>query len=282
VYTDLEQALAAAPEAIFICNPSSQHMPVALAAARAGCHLFIEKPLSHDLEGIAELRRILAEKQRIAMVGFNLRFHPGLQAVKALLAEGAIGRVTSARVQVGQWLPDWHPDEDYRRNYSARRDLGGGVILDLIHELDYICWLMGPVARVGCMAGTLSSLEIETEDTAEILLQFSAGAIGCVHVDYVQRVGSRTCSLIGEEGTIELDLIAAQLRVWRTASGAWETTRFEFDRNDMYLNEVRHFLTAMRTGEGVDADVGEAVMRVAMAAHQSARSGGFVDPDLEK
>lgn len=273
--SDLNEALAARPDAVFVTNPSSRHLEVANAAARAGCHLFIEKPLSHTLDGIAELNRALAESSLVGMVGFNLRFHPGMQALKLLLEEEAVGRVTSIRAQVGQWLPDWHPDEDYRSGYSARRDLGGGVILDLIHELDYVYHLMGPVAQVGCMAGRLSSLEIDTEDTAEVLLRFHSGAIGSVHLDYVQRVGSRTCTVIGETGTLRLDLIASELKLWRVATGTWETTTFDFDRNDMYLEEARHFLDCIRCGRSATPDTieGEAVMRIAMAAHEASRTG---------
>src|SRR5204863_1092430 len=128
-------------------------------------------------------------------------------------------RLVAMQAQVGQYLPDWHPWEDYRRGVSARRDTGGGVILDLIHELDYLLWLNGEVSQVACVADHVSSLEIETEDVAAILLRFANGAIGTVHLDYLQRAPSRTCRLIGEDGTICWDYFGQQVS-WYSAGEA--------------------------------------------------------------
>ena len=144
-------------------------------------------------------------KNLVTLVGCNLRFHPGLVAVKRLLEQGVAGRIVAIRAEVGQYLPDWHPGEDYRQGYSARLDLGGGIILDAVHEIDYVRWLLGPVRSVACFAGKLSHLEVETEDTAALLFRFSNGTIGEVHLDYVQRAYSRTCHIIGDEGTIRWD-----------------------------------------------------------------------------
>jgi Predicted dehydrogenases and related proteins len=194
---NLEDAWERGPDVALITAPTSMHVPLALQAAEQGCHLFIEKPLSDRLEGVDRLLNVVRERDLITLVGCNMRFHPGLVKVKKLLEEGAIGQVVAARVAVGQYLPDWHPWEDYRKTYSARRDLGGGVILDAIHEIDYIRWMLGEVEAVACFAGKLSRLEIETEDTAAILLRFASGSIGEVHLDYVQRAYNRTCHIIG-------------------------------------------------------------------------------------
>ena len=126
-----------------------------------------------------------------------------MREVKRLVAEGVAGRLVSIRAQFGQYLPDWHPWEDYRRGYSARRDMGGGVVLDRVHELDYVRWLMGNVTEVCALSGKLSSLEIDSEDTAEILLRFESGAFGSVHLDYVRRDRDCRLEIVGEEGTLE-------------------------------------------------------------------------------
>src|SRR3954469_18236676 len=144
VFTDLARALAERPDVVIVSNPTAHHLRVAVPAAEAGCHLFIEKPLSHSWDGVEELLATIRGRKLIAMMGFDLRFEPGLRRIKGLLAGGAIGRVTAIQAQVGQYLPDWHPGEDYRRGVSARKETGGGVILDLIHELDYVTWLVGP------------------------------------------------------------------------------------------------------------------------------------------
>ena len=272
---NLESAWEQDPYGAFITTPTSLHIPIAIQAAEYGCHLFIEKPLSHTFEGVEKLLALIGEKQLISLVGCNMRFHPGLQKVKELIEEKTVGNMVAARVEAGQYLPDWHPMEDYRKNYSARRDLGGGVILDAIHELDYIRWLLGEIRAVSCFAGKLSHLEIETEDTAEIILRFSNGAIGEVHVDYVQRAYSRTSQFIGDEGTIRWDYSQGTVRYYSSASARW----MEFENpkgwvaNQMYVDELRHFLCCLEGGVQPEQDVSEGakVLAVALAAKSSAQ-----------
>ena len=273
--SDLDEALALGPTAALVCSPPSHLLSVALPIARSGCHLFIEKPLSHTLEGVAELVSLVKEKNLVSLMGYNLRYQPGLQLVKSFLDEGRIGRVVSLRVQVGQYLPDWHPWEDYRKGYSARRDLGGGVITDLIHEIDYVRWLGGSVRRVACFADHVSRLEINTEDVAEILLDFEGGAIGSVHVDYVQRVLTRGCQIIGDEGTIIWDDSASEVRLFEAKDSEWQTFRQEgFERNDMYVAEMKHFLNCLegRDTPVVDVEEGAEVLRIALAAREDAQA----------
>jgi predicted dehydrogenase len=208
-------------------------------------------------------------------MGYNLRYQPGLQLVKSFLDKGRIGRVVSLRVQVGQYLPDWHPWEDYRKGYSARRDLGGGVITDLIHEIDYVRWLGGNVRRVACFADHVSRLEINTEDVAEILLDFESGAIGSVHVDYVQRVLTRGCQIIGDEGTIIWDDSASEVQLFEAKDSEWQTFRQEgFERNDMYVAEMKHFLDCLegRDTPVVNVEEGAEVLRIALAAREDAQA----------
>jgi predicted dehydrogenase len=275
VFTDLDRALAAGPELVIVSNPNANHLQVALPAAEAGCDLFIEKPLSHSREGVEQLLAVVRRRQLVTLVGFDLRFEPGLRKVRALLAEGAIGRVVAIQAQVGQYLPDWHPWEDYRKSGSARKESGGGVILDLIHELDYLTWLNGDVSEVACMADTVSSLEIETEDVAGMLLRFANGAIGTLHLDYVQRAPSRTCRVIGEEGTICWDYFTREVRWYTARTGEWEAFQYaDHERNDRFLEEMRHLLACHGRSEQPVVDVveGSKVLRLALAAKEAALS----------
>jgi predicted dehydrogenase len=273
VFIDLKQALAAQPDIVIISNPTAYHIQIALPAARSGCNLFIEKPLSHPWDGIEELLSIIQKQDQVALVGFDLRFDPGLGKVKSLLEEGYIGRVVAIQAQVGQYLPDWRPWEDYRTGMSANAAKGGGVILDLIHELDYVTWLIGPVSHVACFADRVSSLEIETEDTAAILLRFENGAIGTVHLDYVQRIPSRTCRIIGEEGTILWDYFAQKVRWHMADMDGWQEYDYTgFQRNDRFLAEMQHLLACVQGLEEPKVDVfqGSQVLKLALAAKESA------------
>lgn len=207
IFTILQNALNQNPDAVIVSNPTSQHLDIALPAAKAGCHLFLEKPVSHTWQDVDTLLATVKQKELIGMVGFDMHFDPGLRKVHQLLEDGVIGRVTAIQAQVGQYLPDWHPWEDYRKGVSAQVDTGGGVILDLIHEIDYVTWLMGEAKEVMSMSGRVSRLEIQTEDTAAILIRFMNNAIGTINLDYIQRTLSRSCRIVGEEGTITWDLM---------------------------------------------------------------------------
>ncbi len=228
-------------------------------------------------EAVEQLLSLVRERGLLTLVGCNLRFHPTLRAVKQWCDERVVGRIVSARVECGQYLPDWHPWEDYRQSYSAQQERGGGVILDAIHELDYSRWLLGDVVGVTAFAGRLSRLEIETEDVAAILLRFASGAIGEVHLDYVQRVASRSCHLIGEEGTIRWDYSDGQTRWYRAATRQWQTVSNPdgWELNQMYLDEMRHFLRCLEGSERPLVDVGDAArtLEVALAAKQAAQTG---------
>jgi len=274
---NLEDAWGHRPDAALITVPSSLHIPLALQAAKHGCHLFIEKPLSDRLEGVDVLLEAVRERNLVTLVGCNMRFHPGLMQVKALIEGGAVGHVIAARVEVGQYLPDWHPLEDYRHAYSAQQDLGGGVILDAIHEIDYVQWMLGEVQTVACFAGKLSHLEIETEDTAAILLRFVSGAIGEVHMDYVQRAYSRTCQIIGDEGTIRWDYTIDEVQWYSAATREWQVFKNPsgWEPNQMYLDEMQHFLRCLAREEKPTLDVSEGarVLEVAVAAKASAKTG---------
>ena len=276
-YHDLEEALAQKPEAALVCTPTGRHIPPALAAARHGCHLFIEKPLSHSLDGVDELMKVVAQKGLVALIGCNMRFHLGIARIKELVASASIGRVLCARVQVGQYLPDWHPWEDYRQGYSASSSLGGGIILDGVHEIDYITWFLGEASQVICLSGKLSSLEIDTEDTAEILLRLKSGDIVEVHLDYVQRAYGRSCQLIGEEGTILWDINDKQVRLYSAGEKQWQVfpEAPAYDSNQMYLEEMKHFLRCLEGKDRPMQDIkaGKRVLEIALAAKESARTG---------
>jgi len=278
--TDLGSALDAGASVVFVTAPTALHVPLAIESVRAGADLFVEKPLSSSLEGIDNLLEEADRHATTALVACNLRFHPSLGRLRQLANAGAIGRIVAARLECGSWLPDWRPDRDYRDGYAGRRDLGGGVVLDAIHELDYARWLLGEVATVGCFAGRLSSLELETEDVAAIMLRFATGAIGEVHLDYVQRAYSRTCQLIGEEGTLRWDFASGETRLYSASTGRWQSFRTPagWELNAMYVAELEHFLACLDgdAEPAQDLRAGRRVLEIALAALASAQDGTVV------
>lgn len=246
--TNIETALAHKPDAVIVSNPTALHLDVAIPAAAAGCHLLIEKPISHNLDRLAELQAAVAEGGGKVLVGYQFRFHPGLQMVKRWLEEERIGKPINAHAHWGEYLPGWHPWEDYRNSYSTRADLGGGVVLTLCHPFDYLRWLLGDVDSVSGMVANAGDLGTEVEDTANVLLQFVSGALGSVHLDYYQQPVMHTLEIIGTQGTIHWDNQDGVARIYQAATQDWETNSPPkgFERNDLFLAEMSHFIQATK------------------------------------
>ncbi len=250
-FKSYEEALEQKPDAVFVTNPTSLHLETARMAALRGIPLFIEKPVSHTLEGVDDFIKICRERNIPVLLGYKMRFHPSIKVMKKLIEEGAIGRPLTIRAHYGGCLKEWHPWEDYRRMYSSRKDLGGGVILDAIHELDYVYWLMGDAERVESVTGRFSDLEIETEDLAEILLKFKSRSAGSVSLNYFQYPESRYCVIVGTEGTIRWHPDLKRVECFQKSSGSWTyyDEPAQFQTNDMFLDLMRHFLAVLENRE---------------------------------
>lgn len=278
--SDFDEAMQREPDAVLVCTPTSLHIDYALAAARRGCHTFVEKPISHTMDGVDDLIDTASSGRLVTLVGCNFRFHWGLKLAKSLLEEGKIGKLLCARAEFGQYLPDWHPWEDYRSGYSANSALGGGIILDAIHEIDYVQWMMGKVDEVSCFNGKLSSLDIDTEDVAELLLRFKGGAIADIHVDYVRRDYNRSCRLIGEEGTITWSFQNNEVRLYSAKDKEWQsyTSDTPHEVNEMYTAEMEHFLRCIKGEEkpALGAEEARSELAIVLAAKKSNETGEVV------
>jgi predicted dehydrogenase len=280
VETDLKTALDHDLDAVIVSNPTSLHLEVAIPAARRGCDLLVEKPISHNLASVSELTAVVRDEQVNVLVGYQYRFHPSIQKMNELIKSGVIGRPLSTRSHWGEYLPNWHPWEDYRKGYSARTDLGGGVILTLSHPLDYLRWLFGEVEEVWASSGSYGDLELDVEDTAEISLLFLKGMIGSVHLDYNQQPPNHHLEVIGTDGTIQWNNSYGTVRWYQSDNNEWQTwsTSQKFERNEMFLAQMRHFLAVVR-GEinpVCSLDDGIQALRIALAALESGQSKKLV------
>lgn len=249
VYRRPEDALVAAPQAVLVCTPTHQHVAVARLAILAGAHVFIEKPLAASLDGVPELLGSLEGRGVVSLVGCNMRFHPGVSHLKALVDSGELGAPLLVRSWFGHYLPNWRPGRDYRTTYSAVAAQGGGVILEGIHEVDYAQWLAGEIRTIGAHGGRVSALNIDGEDTALLALSFAGGARGEIHLDYLRPVKARGCEVVGTEGLARWTSDGKNPEVVRVE--AWDRTgqghrivyqSDGYDANLMYLAEMKHFL----------------------------------------
>lgn len=282
-FSSLEQAIDFAPQIAVIASPATFHMSAAQPLARAGVHLFVEKPLSASLDGIPQLLETCREQGTVLLTGYNLRFLPSLQRFRDLLNENVIGRVLSVRCEIGQYLPSWRPDIDYRQSVSAHRKLGGGALLELSHELDYLSWVFGGVDWVKATLSRQCNLEIDVEDTAHLILGFVPATdghqlIGTVNLDFVRHDTTRLCTAIGSNGSLRWNGLTGVVEQFESGAKEWrELFRHQHQRDESYLAEWQHFLgcvserkTPLITGED-----GLRVLQIIGAARQASESGNL-------
>jgi predicted dehydrogenase len=273
-YTSLDDALSHRPDVAVISNPTSEHINAALPLAKAGCHIFIEKPLSHDLESLPELLRITKEKSLITYVGYQMRFHPCIREMHNILKTRKLGRILSSQIEVASFMPSWHPYENYAELYASKKELGGGVILTESHELDYAYWFFGLPSTVFATGGKYSKYVIDVEDTADITLdyankdeQFQVNMKLC----FVKQPPSRTCHILCEKGTLFWDGSDKLILFDKSTNSSTCKNFHPFERDKMFIDQLNHFLGCIAGKEKplVDINQGLQSLRIALATKQS-------------
>ena len=262
-------------EAAIVASPSSAHVAHARAAIELGVPVLVEKPLALDAAHAAELDFLARERGTMLSVAMNLREHPGVRALSALVSDGAVGNILRASAWCGSWLPDWRPASDYRKSYSARSELGGGVLLDVaVHELDYLLWIVGPARSVSALARHASELETDVEDVALIAIELVSGGVAEIGVDYLDRSYTRGCRIVGSAGTLHWSW-EEQLLTHRDASGTTHRRVVPSDVTPTYRAQLERFLQAVREGARapVPAASAQQVLAVIDAARGSSRTG---------
>ncbi len=280
VAASLERGLERCPDAVAICTPPATHVSLARRAVGAGAHVFVEKPLADSTDEVPALLDAAKRGGRVLAVGFNLRFLPSLRRVKALLERARVQKIFSVRAQFGFYLPMWRRGRDYRENYAVRATEGGGILLDAIHELDYLGWLFGEPREVFCTAGHVSDLAGDTEDLAEITIRFASGVLANVHLDYLRRAYRRDLEIIGEAGVILWDYSERSVRILGPAPDQVEIEAGVDDgpNEAMYVEQMRHFVRCIEGREDPLVDGWEALrsLRLVEASRMSAAERRWV------
>jgi len=260
-------------ELVVVATPTSEHVADLRWALERGSDVFVEKPLAASRDGVDAARALgRAHPDRIVMIGCNLRFSEGFTAVSANL--DAVGRPAALLVDYGWWLPAWRPAADYRTQYSARRAMGGGIVLDAIHEIDYTLELAGPAEAVHGGCTSTGVLEVDVEDVADIAIKHQSRAYSHIHLDYLRRRYSRSCTVIGTEAQITWDVPRATVELVREAGAEPEplAVSVDSDPNGQYVAEMRHMLASVeaRTPTCNDVERAAATMEVALTALEGA------------
>ena len=273
----LDDALADA-EAAVVASPSAMHAEHALAAIEGEVPALIEKPLA---AGAGDARRVIAAAEGSGLtcgMAMNLRFHAGPVALKRLVEEGELGRVLFARASYGYDLRLWRPGTDYREGYSARAELGGGILLDAIHEVDELLWLLGPARSVSAELAHVSDLEIDVEDLALAAVGFESGALGTLDLNFIEPFYRRTCLVVGTEAVAEWDWVRGTVEV-RGRDDRLSELPAATEPEDAYRAELADFLDAVESGGEPRTTLAEGAAAVELvdAAKRSAAEGRRVE-----
>lgn len=285
VCLDPEEALRKSPEVVLVCTPAHLHIPMALKALDSGAHVFIEKPLSTAVKGTEELLREVKAGGKTVQVGYNLRYHPAMMAIKRIVDAGRLGRVLAAHAEFGLYLGKWWPNQDYRQSYMARADLGGGLLMDASHEIDSLMWFLGDVREVAAFEGRQSTLAIDGADTVKVIMNMDSGAVASLHLDCLQPTYTRSYTLTGEDTSLRWDCprgradsSLGRLFWFDNKTGQYKRVRLRGRAEDTYVEELRDFLDCVdnRRAPLVGLDQGIKVLRVVEAIEESVRNGATV------
>jgi len=281
--TNVEKAIEFKPDAAIIATPATKHINMALTLAKAGVHLLIEKPISAKSDGVESLIDICQSNNLVLMIGYNLRFQPSLQEFRKQILQNKVGRILSVRAEVGKFLPTWRPESDYTKSVSAQKKLGGGVLLELSHEIDYIKWIFGDYKWVKAHLSKQSDLKIDVEDSASIIfgieIEGDSEIIGSLNIDFIRHDDTRMCTVIGNQGSLRWDGIKNEIGWFAKGSNEWESIFSQTAERDLtYKKEIENFLSAISQKENLvtTGEDGLRIIKVIEAIHQSHQSNSMV------
>ena len=279
-FESLDSALGWGADGIIIATPHTTHIELAHKAVESGAHALIEKPISNTIEGVEEFLDLAKEKNKSVYVVCNMRFHPAVKTLHENLPR--VGQTYYARAQYGNYLPNMRPDADYKKLYCAHKDQGGGVVLDVIHEIDYLTWFFGPISSIFCDGEKCSDLDIDVEDYASIIARHENGVRTEIHMDYLQQCKRRGCEIVGSKGTLIWESEGknpehCRVRFYDGDNKEWKTLLEEqIDISKPYMDLMESFVENIKTGKGDNLLTGAQAaeeLKTALAAYKSIESG---------
>lgn len=255
IFYDIDEALTCKPKVVFICNATSKHTKYAIKAAKAKCHLFIEKPLSNKIEGLLDLKKIIKNNKLKLMVGYMMRFHPLILKINSFLKKKYLGQVFYARSSWSEYLPDWHPKENYKFSYAASNRLGGGSTLTLSHEIDLMNFFFGRIKKIHTYKNFKSKLNIEAEYSTNHQVEFKNGIVAQIHLDFMQKPYERKLEIVGDKKKLFFDYYKNQILILDRNGNKKRIVVNNFKRNDMFICEIKFFLNSINKYMKTNCDI---------------------------
>tara|TARA_B100001057_G_scaffold501148_1_gene621095 strand:- start:3355 stop:4302 length:948 start_codon:yes stop_codon:yes gene_type:complete len=260
-FTSLNEALKQRPDIAIIANPTNQHVDTAIKCAESNCHIFIEKPISNNLEKINLLNKICVKKKLVCTIGFMMRYHPLIKKIKFFLDNGKIGKIIHYASQWGEDLRLWHPWEDYKSSYAAKDQMGGGPTLTLSHDIDLALWFCNKEVKKKYINFNYgSTLDIKTHHGSDIILKFKDNTTGNIHLDFYQNPPKRTIEIVGTLGRLEFDYYSSVLKHFLSNVKKVKIYKLsKFNRNDMFVYEIKHFIYCIKNKLGSPISIDESI-----------------------
>lgn len=247
-----EEVVAIKPIAGIITSPTSQHISQAIKCVESGIHVLVEKPLSDEINSLHELENVLNAKNIFVYVGYMNRFHPHISRIQSIIDSKEFGNLLSIHSKWAEYLPDWHPWEDYRESYAARKDLGGGVALTLSHDIDMASYLANDeVEKFFSQKNYKSNLEINVEAGVDFLIKYQNGVTANIHLNFYEKVKERFLKLVFDNASIQFDFYISTLTI-KTPTGNLEEVLENFDRNDLFIEQTKFFFNKISSGFTVE------------------------------
>jgi predicted dehydrogenase len=280
-FSTIDEALNFQPDAAIISTPSPVHIKNALPLAMQGVHLLIEKPISNNSNNVEELVNVAKKNDSIILVGYNLRYSKSLQKFKSLIDSKVAGEVLSVRAEVGQYLPTWRPLVDYRKTVSGNSSLGGGVLLELSHDIDYLQWLFGDIDSLQAWCARQSDLSIDVDDLAHLTLRHKQSnnkkqLLTSLTLDMIRRDTTRSCLAVCSKGTIKWDAATNSVFIYSEEALQWECVySINLQRDDSYISQLAHFIECIegKSTPLVSGCDGLKVLQVVEASIKSSSDG---------
>ena len=274
VVHSLDEAIDYGIDASIIATPAVYHIKQAIELMERGIHVLIEKPLSHSSNNINELLEAQKKSKVVGLVGYCLHYNLGALKFNEMLIDKRIGQILHVQVDCGSYLPEWRKGQDYRQSVSAKLDLGGGVLLELSHEIDYIRWFFGEMNSVFANIQNSGTLDIVVEDSADIIFEAKQGYSISIHLDFNSRTTRRKCIARCTNGDLIWDLVADKV-IWQSADGFQEVETYQNDRDYMYRKQLKHFFDCIENKKSplVAFDDGAIVLKMIELAKKSHNIG---------
>ena len=259
---------------LIVCTPTSLHIKSIEFGIKNNCHIFMEKPLTHDLSTYLKIKKLLKNHKKVFFIGFMLRYHPFIKKIKDTLKTEELGSVYSSAFEFGSFLPSWHPYEDYKLSYASKKSLGGGVINTITHELDLIQYLFGLPDYIFCETMNSNILSIEVEEQCKAIFSFESHLCS-LHLDYIQKEKIRCIKILSEYGKIEWNWNKNVLVIKNYKTKKEKRTKSEFEINDLYITELKDFFNLINKNiliHPLDENHALENTKLALLMHESSKS----------